>query len=190
MTTYREGPHNAEFIISEANGHRSRENITIPASQEFTPGTILTAAGVPYASGAGPLMIALYGAKTAAGETVGISAIARDAEVNRFCLAWPDGYTDAQKDAAATELAKQGIMVRGVEPASPVPMGASSGPGYEGGLQSRRAGATWPGGVAPAGGVYPGGVAPSPTPVAGSTASSGSTAAPSVQAPGDAPIKS
>lgn len=41
MGTVTEGRHAGEFILSEANFHRSRENVTIAVSQTIKPGAIL-----------------------------------------------------------------------------------------------------------------------------------------------------
>lgn len=41
MTTLTEGRHPGEFILSEANFHRSRENATIAFSQTIIPGNVL-----------------------------------------------------------------------------------------------------------------------------------------------------
>lgn len=41
MGTVTEGRHAGEFILSEANFHRSRENVTIAFSQTILPGTVL-----------------------------------------------------------------------------------------------------------------------------------------------------
>lgn len=41
MTTVSEGRHPGEFLLSEANFHRSRENATIAFSQTIIPGNIL-----------------------------------------------------------------------------------------------------------------------------------------------------
>jgi head decoration protein D len=118
MVSYKEGPHPQAFILDEANGQRSRDNVAVAEGQEFPPGTVLVIAGgeaTVWASGGGNLAIAMYGAKREAGaDPVSISVIARDAEVNRWAMAWPDGTDDAAVAAAATELAKQGIIVRGV----------------------------------------------------------------------------
>ena len=42
MVTYKEGPHAAAFILSEANGQRSRDNVEVPVGQKFPPGTVIT----------------------------------------------------------------------------------------------------------------------------------------------------
>ena len=41
MTTLTEGRHAGEFLLSEANFHRSRDNATIASSQTIKPGTVL-----------------------------------------------------------------------------------------------------------------------------------------------------
>lgn len=117
-----EGRHPAEFMLTEANGQRSRDNITIGQNQNFVPGTVLgmvTASGqyVAHAPGAADgsqnaAAIALYPALTGAGQTVKIAAITRAAEVNGNILTWANGITAAQKTAAITALAAVGIIVR------------------------------------------------------------------------------
>ena len=120
MVTYKEGPHAQQFILDEANGQRSRDNIEVAEGQEFLPGAILAGGAGGYTvwtggAAAGGLAIAMYGAKREAGaDVVKISAITRDAEVNRHAMPWPDGTDDADMAAAAVELAKQGIILRGV----------------------------------------------------------------------------
>jgi len=56
--------------------------------------------------------IAIYGAVTGATETADIAAIARNAEVNGNCIAWPTGITTAEKADAIQALAALGIIVR------------------------------------------------------------------------------
>ncbi len=122
MATLIEGRHPGEFILSEANGQRSRENITIGASQTIVPGQVL---GVITASGQGVVLapgasdgsqnaaaIAIYGATTGAGETARIAVIARQAEVNGNILTWPSGITAPQKTAAIAALKTAGVIVR------------------------------------------------------------------------------
>jgi len=41
MPVFTEARHAGEFILSEANGKRSRENVTIAAEQDIAPGTLL-----------------------------------------------------------------------------------------------------------------------------------------------------
>ncbi|UQR66210.1 head decoration protein [Bradyrhizobium sp. C-145] len=121
-TIFIEGRHPAEFILTEANGQRSRDNITIGASQTIVPGTVLgmvTADGsyLGFTTGAADgsqnaAAIAIYGVTTGAGETAKIAAITRDAEVNGNILTWPAGITALQKATAIAALAANGIIVR------------------------------------------------------------------------------
>lgn len=56
--------------------------------------------------------IAIYPAVTGVGETAKIAIIARQAEVNGKCLAWPDSISAAQKAAIVQQLERKGIIVR------------------------------------------------------------------------------
>lgn len=125
MTVFHERRHSAEFILSEGNGHISRETVTIPANQTIEAGTILAissqadgvttvvpvnlAAEDSTSEAAG---IAIYAATTGTGETTRIAAIFRSAEVNGQCLAWPEGITDAQRTLIKSDLASADIIVR------------------------------------------------------------------------------
>lgn len=218
MTVYTEARHAGEFIMTEANGKRSRENVVIGASQTILAGTLLallaqeaglriddtadadntgdgtlamadpavsakvkhgtytviftgvtafkvedpggkeigtgatgaafnkevkfeiTAGTTPFAAGDKfyisviaenpadyeavafdptgtdgsevPSAIAIYPVTTASDGTAKIAAIVRDAEVNGNVLSWPEGITDAQKEAAIAALRDAGIIVR------------------------------------------------------------------------------
>ncbi|MHC2534211.1 head decoration protein [Bradyrhizobium diazoefficiens] len=122
MATFNEGRHPAEFLLSEANGQRSRGNITIAQNQTIVPGQVLgkvTASGQyvihdPAAADGSQTAaaLALYGAVTGAGATAAISAIVRDAEVNGKTLTYKAGLTDPQKAQIAVDLAGVRIIVR------------------------------------------------------------------------------
>jgi Bacteriophage lambda head decoration protein D len=188
MPTIYEGPHAAQFILTEANGQRSRENVEIPVGQKFLPGTVITGGGVPGLSGAG-LCIAIYGVDTTAADAVPvkIAVIARDAEVNRHAMAWPEGTDDSAIDAACMELADRGIIVRGA--ALPSPSESLSGfslpsPG------SQRVGEQRAGARDPALRAGAGAGAGNPQPGSGSGIPVTESSGPNVQRPGDAPVKS
>lgn len=110
-TVFTEGRHAAAFILSEANGQRSRENVTVAAHTTVEVGEILAGG------------IAIYGVVT--GDTAEqISIIARDAEVNGHCLAWASGASESDMTTIAATLAEKGIIVRGFpgdEADSPLP---------------------------------------------------------------------
>ena len=122
MTTFTEGRHAAEFVLSEAQGQRSRENVTQDESTVLAAGQVVgkvTASG-EYAqhdqdasdgteAAAG---IALYAKTTGAGAPVAISIIARDAEVNGELLVWQDDITGGEITTHSAELAALGIIVR------------------------------------------------------------------------------
>jgi|GEM_PF-5726154 len=92
QTTFTEGRHAAEFVLSEANRARSRDNLLLAASQNIIAGSILVASGdgQPYsvlpvagldAEAVGEkLAISLYNITTGAAEnTRQVAGITRDA---------------------------------------------------------------------------------------------------------------
>ncbi|MBP7339418.1 head decoration protein [Niveispirillum sp.] len=110
-----------EHVISEANGSRSREEITVAAAADLGPATVLgkvTASGkykrlAPAANdGTQTAAAVLYGDAYAETEDVKATAHLRDAEVNGLVLSWPTGITNNQKAAAVTQLTALGIIVR------------------------------------------------------------------------------
>ena len=111
-----------EFILSEANGQRSRGNAylahpvtvysgnllkeTAPMTQLMPPTYTLAAAGADADA------IALYGGtSTDAATGLRISVIVRDAEVNKHCITWTP-LAGAEIDAAIAQLATKGIICR------------------------------------------------------------------------------
>ncbi|WP_020408929.1 head decoration protein [Hahella ganghwensis] len=121
MATLTEGRHAGEYIVSEANGCRSRERVTIDGEdlgactviakvastgnyKQLDPSS--TTADVDVAAGV------LFDAVIATGTTADAVAHVRDCEVNGYDLEWPDGITDNEKATAITELAALGIIVR------------------------------------------------------------------------------
>ncbi len=119
MTVFTEGDHNAEFIVSEANFHRSRDNGELASGQDLAAGTVLQLDG-------GSRYIAYTGDEFTNGEedeaigilinetdaTTGghakVAIIARDAEVNINLLTFP-----AAKQAVMIQSLKRlGIIVR------------------------------------------------------------------------------
>ena len=115
MVTFTEGRHAAEFILSEANGHRSRENGTLLSGENLAAGTVLMFAGtklVAYevdttgSAAAGVLIDAV----DASDGDMPCAYIARDAEVNVNLLTGP-GDTDGDAEMVAS-LALLGIIAR------------------------------------------------------------------------------
>ena len=123
MTVLLEARHPGEFLMTEANGQRSRGAITIASGAGIiAPGTVLgkvTASGKYVASAVGaadgsqnPTAITIYGADATSAD-VPVAAIVRDAEVNGNCLVYhADRDQPAEKAAANVALAVLGIIVR------------------------------------------------------------------------------
>lgn len=111
-----------EAILSEASGNRSRDNLTLAASQDFPANTLLGKVTVggqykawnPDAEDGTEDAVALsiYAAKTGAGETKSIAAVTTDAELMARNIAWPAGADAADKALAAASLATVGIKLR------------------------------------------------------------------------------
>lgn len=118
-----EGRHAGEFVMSEANFHRSRDNIVIVSgSGKLVPGTVLgkiTATG-KYApspdTGATGVQVGaavLLYAVDATSADAAVSAITRDAEINGKTLTYEATVNDGTKQAAKNaQLAAVGIIVR------------------------------------------------------------------------------
>jgi len=123
MTVYTEGRHPGEFIMTEANGKRSRETITIASGAgEVAPGTVLgkvTASGeylprdATAADGSeAAAAVCIYGGD-ATSAAIEVAAIVRDAEVNGNILTYVIDTDEAAETASAnSELAAAGIIVR------------------------------------------------------------------------------
>jgi hypothetical protein len=118
MTTFTEGTHAGEFLISEGNNTRSREKVTILSGQNLAAGAVLAVNGDakylevdPDASDDTEIAVAiLYDAVDATDGDVEGVAIVRDAEVRGTSLAWP---VDSNIEALGiVALAAQGIIVR------------------------------------------------------------------------------
>lgn len=110
------GTRTGEFLLSEANGERSRELIRIPAGQGMlAAGTLLKADNTVATNGASAVKV-LYGpvdtGSDAGGLAVKGAAVARDAEVFGEKLMWATAVTDDQKLLAAQSLAESGIVTR------------------------------------------------------------------------------
>lgn len=121
MTTFTETPHAGAFIISEANGTRSRTTATLESGQDLLAGTVL---GI--VSGSGKYtqfdQDGADGSESAAGILVypidatsadtACAAIIRDAEVDAAQLTWPSDIEAGEKTTALAQLAALGIIAR------------------------------------------------------------------------------
>lgn len=123
MTTFNEGKHPGEALLSEAAGNRSRETVTvvsgagviaagsvlgkITASSKYQLSAIGAADGSETADA-----VALYGCDASAADAECV-VVARDAEVIGGELTYhADRDQDAEKTAANADLAAKGIIVR------------------------------------------------------------------------------
>ena len=121
MTKLTEGSHAGEFLVSEANGSRSRDAVVVVSGQNLVAGAIV---GVVTASG----KIAEYdnaavdGTEVAAGvlfEAVDASAadangvvVLRDAEINLSEVTWKSGASQGDIDAGVADMLALGIVTR------------------------------------------------------------------------------
>lgn len=124
MAALTEGQHTGEFILSEANGTRSRDNVTVdvPANTTYEAGTVLgqlsgTGHYVPYddaySDGRETAAGILYGAVTndsllAASHESG-AIVNADAEVRAADLVWGTGVDETGGKA---DLLTLGIKAR------------------------------------------------------------------------------
>ena len=116
MEIFRAGVRNAEFLLSESNGERSRELVLIPAGQGIlVAGTLLKADNTKAVDGADAVKV-LYGQVDTGDDDEALAvkgtAVARDAEVHGELLGWAGDTTSDEKLLAAISLAESGIVVR------------------------------------------------------------------------------
>ena len=126
MATLQKRQATASFIISEANGYRSRDDVTVtvPASTTYSAGTILgkiTATGkfVRHAAGAtngsedeAGVLYETITNTTGSGVDNAAVNFARDAEVNGHELTYEIGADATQITASDSALSALGIIVR------------------------------------------------------------------------------
>lgn len=121
MTVFTEARHTAEFMVSEANGYRSREQITIASGQTLEAGAVLgqiTASGeyTEYnpanVDGSETAVAICYAPTDASAAAKQATIIARDAEVAAAALTWFAGATAPQIAAGTAELEAVGIIAR------------------------------------------------------------------------------
>lgn len=120
MTVLNETNHAGEFMVSEANGTRSRDAGVLASGEDLVAGTVVgkvAASGKfaqhdPSASdgseSASAILFAGVDASTADAPCV---VIARDAEVNGGEIVWPDGIAAQDKTDGIAFLATVGIKV-------------------------------------------------------------------------------
>lgn len=112
----------AHYLVSEANGYRSREQVVIASgSGKLDAGSVLGQVSVskkfkPYTPGASDgsqnAVAILFEACDATSADVRRTVTARDAEIQADVLVWAGGVNDTQKTAALAALAALGIAAR------------------------------------------------------------------------------
>lgn len=118
-----EGLHTGEFILSEANGYRSRETVTLAEGESVQAGELLgkVTSGGEYAAwdpaaGDGSETIAgvSYAAVDATDAATSITVVARDAEVALASLVYPEENSagDGGAEDATAGLLTLGIVTR------------------------------------------------------------------------------
>ncbi len=123
MTTKTEGRHAAEFLVSEANGLRSRSTATVETPANVKAGEVVELSGTKLiaftglADTAGDLITeaagVMYDAIDATAADVADAVfIERDAEVNGFDMTFPTETSVGERALAETSLALLGIIVR------------------------------------------------------------------------------
>ena len=122
-TSFTEKNYAFEAILSEANGHRSREVVTIVSGQNLKAGAVLgkiTSGGkyaiadnhTPASNGSQTAVAVLLEDVDASGGDMPGQILARDAEVKSGMLNYVASATGGEKAAANTALAAVGIIVR------------------------------------------------------------------------------
>jgi len=126
MSTKTEGKHNLEFLVSEANGYRSRDKVTVtvPANTTLAPGYVLaklsaTGKFVPYDNSGSDGSEAAAGVNAnelvnATGSPLDVVAtvFVRHAEVRDADLEWEGTVDSTGKTAGKADLAAIGIIAR------------------------------------------------------------------------------
>lgn len=115
------GRNTAEFVLSEAQGQRSRDNayladpvtvtVGMPLKKTVEATTDKFATYTVAAVGADCHALALYAGTSVAVEGLKIAVLSRDAEVNFKLVNW-GAMSNAEKAAGVTALAARGIIVR------------------------------------------------------------------------------
>lgn len=121
FTVLNEPHHSAEFILSEANGQRSRGAayfadpatvyVGMPVKKTAEATATQPATYVPAAVGADCMALCIYAGGTIPGEGLRTAVIVRDAEVNGKLISW-GAITAPEQIIGAQTLATQGIIAR------------------------------------------------------------------------------
>lgn len=118
MAVSPEGNHSLEFLVSEANGHRSREEAILTSGENLVAGAVLELVAGKYVEHAGATpngnssAILAYDCDASAADAACV-VIVRDAEVKQNRLTYETGSDAADIAIVNTELlSNSGIVVR------------------------------------------------------------------------------
>lgn len=120
MTTLTEKRHAGGFLISEADGKLSRDNVTLASGQNLVAGTVVgkITSGGKYAvydnqasDGTQTAAGILYAAGDASGGDLAVCIINKDAEAIEDELVWPDG-SPVDVTGGTADLLALGIKIR------------------------------------------------------------------------------
>lgn len=120
MVDFIEPRHTEEFICSEANGYRSREDGIVEATDAMEPGTLLgqrTADDIyvrhdPAATDGSEAVAAILAQPISENITERRTLFVRDGEVTGLHLTYSDAATPADIEAANDALAAFNVIVR------------------------------------------------------------------------------
>ena len=108
----------ANFIVSEANGYRSREQIVVAQGGLYPDGTILQAQDgdevkyAPFAGGGDGALAVLFQTVDARDADVRATGMVRDCELQRAMLRFVGEIDEAERDEAYAGLAAAHVVMR------------------------------------------------------------------------------
>lgn len=112
-TVKTESQHPGEFIVSEANGTRSREVGTLTSGEVLVDGQAVDISGGKLVAAVANAVGIVIGAHDATGaDKKNVPYVARDAEVKDVLVTYTDGSSAADDAAVKTDLATLGIVLR------------------------------------------------------------------------------
>lgn len=122
MTIKTEGKHAGGYVVSEANGHRSRETITVKQGEVLEAGAVISLHSTDNKwreyqndeTDFGAVGILFDNVDATDGDVEAVAHV-RDCEVNYNDLVWSATEDTGDRAAAITDLKAVGIIVRGFD---------------------------------------------------------------------------
>jgi hypothetical protein len=116
---FTDGPRTAEFLLTEANGWRSRDKVTVTvgANTVLPAGTVLEISAGKHikladSTNAAAVLYSELRNDTGSGVDMQGVVINRDAEIRTSSLTWPTGWVAANYAASLTALKALGLIAR------------------------------------------------------------------------------